>query len=84
MVDSESPHFPSLVDMTLCPFQSAFDNSSPIGENPSCLQTTAASCASHPWSQIVPHLLLEQISTLPSCSFVPLTSQTPFSTQGSG
>ena len=52
-------------------------NNSPAGENPSCLQTTAASCTSHSWSQTVPHLLLKHISTLPSCSFVPLTSRTP-------
>ena len=59
-------------------------NSSPAGENPSCLQTTAASCASQSRSQIVPHLLLKHISTLPSCSFVPLTSRTPNVKHGIG
>ena len=59
-------------------------NSSPAGENPSCLQTTAASCASQSRSQTVPHLLLKHISTLPSCSFVPLTSRTPNVKHGIG
>ena len=52
-------------------------NSLPNGENPSSLQTTAASCASHSLSQTVPHVLLKHISTLPSYMFVPLTSRRP-------
>ena len=57
---------------------------SPIVENPSCLQTTAASCSSHSWSQTIPHVLLKHISTLPSYSFVPLISRTANVRQGVG
>ena len=39
--------------------------------NPSCLQTTLASLASHPSSHTVPHSLLIQISTLPSKGLKP-------------
>ena len=53
-------------------------------ENPSCLQTTCASCSSHSMSQIVPQVLLKHISTLPPYAFVPLMSRTPYVRQGVG
>ena len=53
-------------------------------ENPSCLQTTAASCSSHSLSQTVPQVLFKHISTLPSYWVVPLTSRTENLRQGVG
>lgn len=51
----------------------------PTTEKPSCLQTTLASIALHPLLQIVPQVLLIQISTSPSFSVLPFLSLTlPF------
>ncbi len=53
----------------------------PAGANPSCLQTTAASVASHISSHTVPHSLLKQISKRPSRSLGPSASRTSPSAQ---
>ena len=48
----------------------------PSVEYPSCLQTTLASGTFHRSSHTVPYVLLIQISTLPSVTFVPFTNNT--------
>ena len=51
----------------------------PVGENPSCLQATLASGVPQASSHTVPHVLLLQISTLPSPRFLPPRSRiSPF------
>ena len=47
----------------------------PVVEYPNCLHTTSASLLVQPSSQIVPQVLLRQISRRPSLSEVPLTKR---------
>ena len=51
-----------------------YNEYTPIGENPSCLQATLASVVSQKSSHTVPHWLMLHISTRPSRGLCPLWS----------